>query len=329
LNRSIFAPLVVGFLAAFGCAATPQTPPLLGAGGSSGPGRLPNGPKFVGNITTRGAVRAGFNGYWDQLTPENEGKWGLVQPSQGTFNWASLDKAYAYAQTNGIPFKQHTFIWGSQQPSWVNPGNAAEAAQAWMTAFCARYPETKLIDVVNEPPPHTTPTYLEGLGGAGASGWDWIVNSFVWARAACPNAILILNDYNIVEYAADNAHIIDIVKAIRAAGAPIDAVGAQSHAAYSVATTTVQGYIDKITRETGLPVYVTEYDINEPDDDKQLAIMQEQMAMFLDDGNVKGITLWGYIVGQTWKDNTGLQQPTGQMRPAMTWLMSRLGRSTN
>ena len=32
--------------------------------------------KFVGNIATSGAVRSDFDTYWNQITPENEGKWG-------------------------------------------------------------------------------------------------------------------------------------------------------------------------------------------------------------------------------------------------------------
>jgi len=48
--------------------------------------------------------------------------------------------------------------------------------------------------------------------------------------------------------------------------------------------------------------------------------------MFWEDPNVKGVTVWGYIVGQTWRANTGLMTSGGQMRPAMTWLMQYLGR---
>ena len=96
-----------------------------------------------------------------------------------------------------------------------------------MTTFCSRYPNVKVIDVVNEPPPHTTPPYASLIGGAGASGYDWIVNAFKWARAACPGAVLVLNDYNTIEYQTDHDHFISIVQAIKTAGAPIDAVGAQ------------------------------------------------------------------------------------------------------
>jgi endo-1,4-beta-xylanase len=264
--------------------------------------------------------------FWNQFSPENEGKWGSVQRTAGTFNWAALDREYAYAESNNIIFKEHNFIWGAQQPTWVNNGNAMTAVQAWMTAFCQRYPNTRLIDVVNEPPPHTTPAYITGLGGTGTTGYDWIVTAFKMARAACPNAVLLLNDFNNIELAGDNARTIDIVNRIKSAGAPIDAVGAQGHGAFNMSTATVKMYIDRITQQTGLPVYITEYDINVADDTRQMTILQDQFTMFWSDPNVRGVTFWGYIVGSTWLPNTGLMQTTGTMRPAMSWLMTFLGK---
>jgi endo-1,4-beta-xylanase len=52
--------------------------------------------------------------------------------------------------------------------------------------------------------------------------------------------------------------------------------------------------------------------------------MQSQFPMFWNDPNVKGITLWGYIIGETWLPNTGLMTSSGGMRPAMTWLVDFL-----
>jgi endo-1,4-beta-xylanase len=165
------------------------------------------------------------------------------------------------------------------------------------------------------------PAYMNLIGGAGSSGYDWIVNAFKWARAACPKAILTLNDYNNIEYSSDSNHFISIVQAIKSAGAPIDAVGAQAHDAYKLSTSTVQGFLDNLATMTGLPVYITEYDINLADDSQQQMVMQSEFPMFWNDGNVKGITLWGYIVGATWEANTGLMTTSGTMRPAMSWLV--------
>jgi endo-1,4-beta-xylanase len=297
--------------------------------GGSGGSRDTPPAKFCGNITTGGMVRSDFIQYWNQITPENEGKWGSVERTRDDMNWAGLDAVYAYAQEHDIPFKQHTFVWGSQQPGWIGGLPQAEQraeVEEWIRLFCERYPETQMIDVVNEPPPHTTPPYVAALGGAGASGYDWIVQSFEWARQYCPNAILILNDYNTIEYGNDNEHFIDIVKRIQAAGAPIDAIGAQAHAAYNMSTEMVRMYLDRLASETGLPVYISEYDINLADNDRQRQVMESQFTMFWNNENVAGVTLWGYVQGQTWLANSGLMTGGGQMRPAMTWLMEFLDR---
>jgi endo-1,4-beta-xylanase len=296
--------------------------------GTSGSSAAPAGQKFVGNITTSGQVRSDFSMYWDQITPENEGKWGSVEATRDQMNWSGLDRVHDYAMQHGIPFKQHNFGWGSQQPSWLSGLSAADQkaqVEEWIRLFCERYPDVALIDVVNEPPPHTTPVYADALGGAGSSGYDWIVQAFRWAHQYCPNAILILNDYNNIEYANDNSHFIDIVNRLKQAGAPIDAIGAQAHDAYKLSNSTVQGFLDGLTA-TGLPVYISEYDIDLASDSDQQKIMQQQFPMFWNDEHVHGITLWGYVVGATWKTNTGLLTSTGMKRPALTWLMTYIGR---
>jgi endo-1,4-beta-xylanase len=296
-----------------------------GAAGSApiGPPAPPIGKKFVGNIDARGRIRSDFSTYWNQFSAENAGKWDSVERTRDQMNWGSLDTMYQYAKDHNVIFKHHTFVWGKQQPGWVaNLSQDEQRAEVeeWIRLYCERYPDTALIDVVNEPPPHTTPSYVAALGGAGSSGFDWIVQAFKWANQYCPNAILILNDYNNIEYEADNARTIDIAKKIRAAGAPIHAVGAQAHDANRLATGTVKMYIDRIASQTGLPVYITEYDLPIADDNRQREVMQSQFTMFWDNDNVKGITLWGYIVGQTWVSNSGLMTTEGQMRPAMNWL---------
>jgi endo-1,4-beta-xylanase len=284
----------------------------------------------VGNITTGDAMDAEgktFSRHWDQITPENAGKWGSVQSNAGAaYNWRTLDAIYDYAENAGIVFKQHAFVWGSQQPS----GSLSEAnVKAWITEFCRRYPNTRLIDVVNEPPPHTTPSYANAIGGGTNDTWQWITNSFVWAREACPDAILILNDFSNVEYARDADHFLEIVKTIQAAGAPIDAVGAQAHDLDDdgMDPATVRRFIERLHAETGLPIYITEMDINQTDDQAQLRFYQDYFPYFRDSGYVKGLTIWGWIYGRTWSvaPYSGLVR-NGMSRPAMTWLMEQLDR---
>jgi endo-1,4-beta-xylanase len=284
-------------------------------------------PLFVGNITTGNSVDTNgltFSDYWDQITPENAGKWGSVQrTADSAFNWGALDAIYDYTEQKGIIFKEHTFVWGSQQPT----GDVTQAdVQNWMREFCTRYPRTRLIDVVNEPPPHTEPSYTEAIGGGTNGSWQWVANAFTWAREYCPNATLILNDFNNIEIGNQNQHFIDIVHAIQALGAPIDAVGAQAHGLSGANSTgNMITLLTKLHEDTGLPVYITEYDINQNDDAAQLARFQEQFSFFLNTEWIAGVTVWGWIFGRTWVASSGLIRD-GEPRPAMRWLMQELGR---
>lgn len=297
--------------------------------GGTGTGGATDLPKFVGNITTNNGIDANglvFSDYWDQITPENAGKWGSVQGNiSSARNWNTLTAIYDYAQSKGILFKQHVFVWGAQQPS----GNITEAdVKSWMNEFCERFPNTPIIDVVNEPPPHTTPSYADAIGGGTNGSWQWIINSFIWAEEACPDSVLILNDYNNIEYGDQNQHFIDIAKVVKDSGAPIHAVGAQAHGLhgqFGASTQTMITLLNKLHDDVGLPVYITEYDIGEANDQTQLTKYQEHLNFFLETEWIPGITLWGWINGSTWIDNSGIVNGSTP-RPAMTWLMETLDR---
>ena len=44
---------------------------------------------------------------------------------------------------------------------------------------------------------------------------------------------------------------------------------------------------------------------------------------------IVGITYWGYLVGSTWRANTGLLNTNGTERPALTWLVDFLSKNKN
>jgi endo-1,4-beta-xylanase len=295
-------------------------------GGASNGGSNGASKKFCGNITTSNSVDTGgmkFSKYWDQITPENAGKWGSVQSTpSAAFNWGTLDAIYSYAQSNNILFKQHTFVWGSQQPSGTP---TLAQVENWIKSFCQRYPNTKLIDVVNEPPPHTTPSYTANLGAGETGSYGWITKAFKLARQYCGSATLILNDYDNIEYADQENHFIDIVTQVKAAGAPIDAVGVQAHDVHKLSASALQTNLNTMATKTGLPIYVTEYDVPQANDQSQLSTFQTQFPIFWNTEAVKGVTVWGWINGRTWVSNSGLVNGTTP-RPAMTWLMQQLGR---
>jgi GH35 family endo-1,4-beta-xylanase len=288
----------------------------VSGGGGGGP---PLPAFFVGNITTNGSVRSDFIQYWNQITPENEGKWGSVEPNRDQYNWSGLDAAYNYAQQHNILFKQHTFIWGNQAPNWIHNLPASEQAaeiEEWIRDFCARYPNTKIIDVVNE----AIPSHAPAAFAQNAFGNNWIIRSFQLARQYCPNAVLVLNDYNVLSW--DTDAFINLARPVIAAGV-VDALGEQAHGLEGWSLNDIRTRLDRVAA-LGLPIYITEYDVARTNDQEQLNILQTQFPLFYNHPSVVGITFWGYVVGSTWVNGSGLIHPNGTPRPAMTWLMNYL-----
>ncbi len=76
--------------------------------------------KFFGTATAAAADYDNFLTYFDQVTPENAGKWGSVEGTRDVMNWQGVDDAYNFAMNNGLPFKFHTLVWGQQQPGWMD-----------------------------------------------------------------------------------------------------------------------------------------------------------------------------------------------------------------
>ena len=132
--------------------------------------------KWLGNVINS-TTPANFITYWNQVTPENAGKWGSVENSQDVMQWGTLDMVYDQSRTKGIPFKFHTLIWGQQEPAFIKNLSSSlqlKEVESWIMQACSRYPEAEYIDVVNEPL-HAPPSYAAALGGQGITGWDWIV----------------------------------------------------------------------------------------------------------------------------------------------------------
>ena len=290
-----------------------------------------NQDKFLGNITTGWPGSMDWDGfkysdYWNQVTPENGTKWGTVQGGgKNSYSWTGADNAFRYAQQHGFPFKFHCLVWGSQYPNWIKDLSPEERYQAivnWMDAAKKKYPDLQMIDVVNEAMNgHQNDTYLmsEALGGAGETGYDWIIKAFELAHERWPNAILIYNDYNVLRWGVDE--FIGLVGTLRDAGAPIDAYGCQAHSftLNECSKSELQTNLKRIQDALKIPMYITEYDINYANDAQQEAKYKEQIPLFWEADYCAGVTLWGWFVGQTWEDNTGLIK-NKQERAALQWL---------
>ena len=270
----------------------PYTPP--------GPPIATGKPKFLGSVSSP-SQNLNFTAYFNQVTPENAGKWGSVESVRDVMNWGQLDFAYNLAKNNGFPFRLHTLVWGNQQPGWIAALPVAEQRaeiEEWFAALAARYPNIDFIDVVNEPlhdPPDDPQDggYIQALGGTGVTGWDWVVEAFRLARQYFPTAQLGINEFSVTNNTTDMIRYIGIINLLKEEDL-IDVVGVQGHAFSTrpnIPMSTHQANLDRLAA-TGLPIHVTELDIDGPSDEIQLADYQRIFPVFWEHPAVRGITLW-------------------------------------
>jgi endo-1,4-beta-xylanase len=230
---------------------------------------------------------------------------------------------YEYAQEHGFPFKEHTFVWGRQQPWWINTLSAGDQRmeiRSWIREFGLRYPRTQFIDVVNEPL-HTQPSYKNALGGDGSTGWDWVIWAYETTRQYCPHAKLLLNEFFQPDR-QDVDQFIDLVTLLKDRHL-VDGIGVQLHAFEDVNDDVIRSILDRLAT-TGLPVYISELDINISDDVAQLNRFKTLFPMLWQHPAVKGITLWGYKEHHIWREKAYLLRKDGTERPALTWLKQYL-----
>jgi endo-1,4-beta-xylanase len=313
-----------------------------------GPPLATGHPKYLGNIWANAQVPSTpplFESYWNQVAPENAGKWGSVAgggttPDPATWNWGALDAAYALAKDNGWPFRFHVLVWGSQQPPWIDDLSEEEQLEAienWFLAVAERYPDIERMEVVNEPIP-APPSYREALGGTGETGWDWVITAFEMAREIFPATTkLMINDYGILSGGAKLNQYLSIIDLLIERDL-IDAIGVQGHhfTMQNITPTTLNNSLNTLAA-TGLPVVVTEYDVagrnvgdanvddpsfpQDQSDATQLETIQRTFTAIWEHPAVEGVTLWGWRLGG-WRPGRQMHliRSDGSERPALTWL---------
>ncbi len=210
------------------------------------------------------------------VTPGNEMKWGVVEPTQGQFDWSGADRLVAFAAQHRQLVRGHTLLWHNQLPTWLTTGVAnGTITSSQLTGLLEQHIFTEVgryrgkiwqWDVANE--------FFLDANPSGINPNDfWVANlgpgiipqAFKWARQADPHALLFYNDYNIAGEDGTNAKsdaVYAWLQQMLDQGVPIDGVGDQGHLdtqfgfSGSQMTRDLQRYAD-----LGLKVAITEADV--------------------------------------------------------------------
>jgi GH35 family endo-1,4-beta-xylanase len=248
------------------------------------------------------------------LTPENQLKFGAVEPQQNTFSFAAGDMHVQFAQAHGMQIHGHNLVWHSQLPSWLT-------SKTWTAALLTGVMNNHIDNVVGHYKGKIAiwDVVNEGLNDDGtlrASIWETTIGSqyialaFQRAHAADPNAILVYNDFNLETVNAKSNALFNLVSGFKQQGIPINAIGLQMHLTsggidISSLTANMQRFA-----QLGLQIYITEMDVRYPTPisaanlQAQATIYQNVLNACLQQPACKGLQTWGFTDKYSWIPST-------------------------
>ena len=246
------------------------------------------------------------------MTPENDMKFGLVQPKFGVFDFGPADEHVKFAAAHGMQVHGHALIWHSQNPAFVDNNNWARnelcniMAQHIWTVVRHYRGAVAIWDVVNEPLNYDGS--FESTVWCDTIGPDYIAMAFQMAHAADPSATLILNDYGVLDMNPKSNATYQLVKDLQNSGTPIHGVGFQAHLStedtinYKSVAKNMQRFAD-----LGLEIFITEMDVRIPDNATsdnvllvQASIYKNIVSTCLEQPACRALQFWGFTDKDTW-----------------------------
>ncbi|HEY4382829.1 MAG TPA: endo-1,4-beta-xylanase [Acidobacteriaceae bacterium] len=256
------------------------------------------------------------------LVAENAMKWKPLRPAPDKFAFEQGDALVAFAAGHNLKIRGHNFVWHEAIPDWfettVTKGNAKQFLIDHIMTVGGHYKgKMHSWDVVNEAvlPKDGRPDGLRNSPWMELLGPDYIDIAFQTARRADPNALLTYNEYG-VEYDNDEdlrrrAVTLQLLRRMKAANVPLDAVGIQSHIKAGSSLTIGSGLRDYMAsiRQMGLKIFITELDVNEDDlpyddvahrDHTIAETYRDYLTTVLAEPAVAAVLTWGVSDNHTW-----------------------------
>jgi GH35 family endo-1,4-beta-xylanase len=264
--------------------------------------------------------------------------WWAYEREPGHPDYESTDRVSSWCAAHHITMKGHPLVWNTQDPSWL-PADPAEAMGLQMqrvTDIVGRFQgRINIFDVVNEATHYAVKTTVENgpklTGGIQQMGvQNYLVTAFNHARAANPQATLVINDYITTDEYLQNV----ISKLVDANGQPLfDVVGIQCHQHREVWSAQKTWDICERFAKVGKPLHFTEgtilsgqmgYELKKDNpqfnwattpegEQRQAAAVVQFYTILFSHPAVQAITWWDFSDQGAWQG-----APAGFVRDDMT-----------
>ncbi|KAK6194980.1 hypothetical protein SNE40_000502 [Patella caerulea] len=235
---------------------------------------------------------------------ENALKWPNLEQTKGIFKPGNALAAIDAMRARGIKLRGQNMFWGGEThvPSWQKTLTPADLKLElekhiidMVTTFRGKLEQW---DVNNEN--IHLHYYEDQLKDPKITQW-----LFEYAHRYDNNTELYLNDYSIVSGQYSTVAYQDQAMKFLAANIHVDGIGVQSHLGDAIDISVIKRRLDEIAK-VGLPIWITELDINESNDLRKAEKYEEVMRLYFSHPAVKGVMFWGFWDGRHWRPAAAL-----------------------
>jgi endo-1,4-beta-xylanase len=218
-----------------------------------------------------------------QVTAEWEMKMESILKDDGTFDFSRADRIADYARARGMRLFGHTLVWYAQNPPALQriDGNRSafdNAVRNYILAVVEHYRGQAVgWDVVNEAVAEHGEGLRDCIYSRNLGQEDYMLLAFQYAREADPDAVLLINDYDLEKTPAKRATFLKLVERLLKRGAPIGGIGTQSHFDIHLQPGAARTAMRELAG-LGLPIHVSELDISLRGDRMDLRPRAQKLA---------------------------------------------------
>jgi GH35 family endo-1,4-beta-xylanase len=255
-------------------------------------------------------------------------KWHAMEPRQGQVDYSVVDAILKWTEQHDIPLRGHNIFWGvlDRVQPWqkaMDDATLRATLKARALDIGKRYRGRFAEYDLNNEMLHAN--YYEDRLGPGITR-----DMASWVRQEDPNAVLFLNDYDILTGRRLDDYVVHIRRFLDQ-GVPFGGIGVQGHLhGDSFDPNALQNALARLA-EFKLPICVTEFNfpgqrskyynnrgarLSEQEEQAKAKALVDYYRICLAQPAVKGILMWGFWEGANWIPVSSLYRRDWSPTPA-------------